>query len=92
MSCPVFSRDELTEQIEPRVRVDAPPPGRRDRSLSLERQPGGMRQEMANGGSRRTRRVVELPASVLDADQHRIGGEQLGDRSPASDRVEGTVS
>lgn len=87
-----FLGDELTEQIEARVRVDTPPPGWRDWSVALERESGGVREEMANGGSWGTRPVVELPATVLDADQHRIGGEHLGNRSPASDRVEGTVS
>ena len=78
-----LSGDVLAEHAEALVRVDPPPPGRRDRRLALERQAGGVREQMTDGCARRPRRLVEVDDALLGRDERRERGDRLRDRREA---------
>ncbi len=59
----------LAENPKAFVGVDAAPPRRRDRVRALEGQAGGVREQMADGGARRPRRLVEVDDALLGGDQ-----------------------
>ena len=55
-------------------------PGAATGSEPSNGRPGRVAQEEADGGARGTGRLVELEDLLLHRDEHRGGGEQLGDR------------
>ncbi len=61
--------DQRAEGVEPRVRVDPPRPGRREAGLALEREPRRVGEQMADGRSRRTGRLVEVEQAAVGGDQ-----------------------
>ena len=70
------------EHLEAGIGVDPPRAGRSDRRLSLERQAGGMGEQVANGRSGRPRRLVERDDPLLGRDEHRDRGRELRHRGP----------
>ena len=73
-------RDVLAEHAEALVRVDAPPPGRRDRGHALERQPRRVGEQVPNGGPGRPGRLVEVDDALLGGDERRERRDRLRDR------------
>ena len=73
----------LPEHLEAVVRVDPPLPRRRDRHGPVERQPGGVREQVADGRPGRPRLLVEVDDALLRRDERRERRDQLRDRRPA---------
>ena len=70
----------LRQHSERLVRVDASLSGTRDRDLALERQPGRVREQVADRRARRTCRLVEIDNAFLGGDERRERGDRLRHR------------
>ena len=66
--------DVLAEHAEALVRVDAAAAGRRDRHGAVEREPGGVREQVPHGRARRAGRLVEIDDTLLGGDERRESG------------------
>src|SRR6266540_2322308 len=77
--------DEAGEHLEAGVRVDAPLSGPRDRLVALEREPGGMGEQVPDGRARRAGRLVEVDRGFLGGDEDGERGRELGHGRPAED-------
>ena len=69
--------NQLGSNLEPVVRVDAAPPGRRDRRACIERQPRGVGEQVAKGGPGRACRLVEIDEALFGGDQNGDSGREL---------------
>ena len=70
-------RDERAEGVVPRVRVDPARPGRGERRLALEREARRVGEQVSDGRSGRTGRLVEVEQAPVRGDQHRQRGASL---------------
>src|SRR6266508_3321036 len=77
--------DVVGEHLEAGVRVDAPLSGPRDRLVALEREPGGMGEQVPDGRARRAGRLVEVDRGFLGGDEDGERGRELGHGRPAED-------
>ena len=77
-------REVCGEHAEPFVRVDPAPSRARDRLLSLERQTGGVREQVPHGRAGRACRLVEVDDSLLGGDEKGKGGDGLRDGGKAN--------
>ena len=75
-------------ELEAAVGVDAPPAGWGERSATVERQPGGVREQVAECRALRPDGVIEGDNATLDRGEHHHGGRELGDRGPRERALE----
>jgi hypothetical protein len=75
--------DVVAEHEEAVVRVHPARAGAADRRARLEREPGGVREHVADGRPGRACRLVEVEDSLLGGDECRERGRRLRDRGPA---------
>ena len=79
--------EQLAEEVEAGVRVDAPLTGPGDWQVALERKPGGMGEQVAEAGPRGAHGFVQVEDTLLGRDEHRVRGEELRHGGPAEDDV-----
>ena len=90
IATPIALGEQGTEEVEAGVRVDPAGAGPGEHGLALERQAGGVGEEVADGGAGRARRLVEVDHAVIDGVEHGKGGHELGHRRPP-ERVAGVA-
>ena len=84
-------RQQLAEQVEAGVRVDASLARPGDRHLALEREPRCVGEQMAHRRARAALRARRGRGPLLRRDKHRVGGQELRDGGPAEDDVRGAA-
>jgi hypothetical protein len=83
--------EEPGGELDPGVRVDPAPARPGDRLLALERQPGGVGEQVAHRRPGWACGLVEVDRSLLECDEKREPRQELRDGGPGQVRVARTV-